>query len=194
MKTWLALAILTPVLALPAAPRLTEGNPASTVRVLIFEDLQCSDCAAFHAQLEEKLLPRYGATVAFEHRDFPLAKHAWARKAAVAARFFERTSPQLALRYRHETMASQKQTTAENFAERLATFARANGVNARQALAALDDAELAALVEKDVQDGVARGVIHTPTAFVNGAPFVETIVFEEIAKTIDATLKETAKP
>ena len=64
---------------------MIEGNPKSNVRVVIFEDLQCPDCAVFRKMLDEKLLPKYKATVAFEHHDFPLAKHSWARQAAVAA-------------------------------------------------------------------------------------------------------------
>ena len=57
--------------------------------MIIYEDLQCSDCANFQRILDDRLLPRYGRRVAFEHRDFPLAKHAWARKATVAGRFFD---------------------------------------------------------------------------------------------------------
>ena len=63
---------------------LVEGLAESKVRVLIYEDLQCPDCAAFRRMMDEKILPRYQDRVAFVHRDFPLAKHAWARKAAVA--------------------------------------------------------------------------------------------------------------
>ncbi len=189
MKTWTVLAMLT-TLALSAEARLVEGNPDSPVRVVIYEDLQCPDCAAFRVMLDEKLLPKYGGKVAFEHRDFPLAKHAWARKAAIAARYFQGISPELALKYRRETMASIKQTTADNFGARLAEFAKTNGADPDKALAALDDPALAAAVEKDFQDGVARGVAHTPTAYVNGTPFVETFTFEEISKAIDGALAE----
>ena len=45
------------------------------------------------------------------------------------------------------------------------------------------------MVEKDYQDGVARGVSKTPTVFVNGQPFIETFTAEEISKAIDAELK-----
>jgi protein-disulfide isomerase len=191
MKTWtLLLTMLTPTLALGAGQRLVEGNPASPVRVIIFEDLQCPDCAAFREMLDEKLLPKYAGTVAFEHRDFPLARHAWARKAAIAARFFQGVSAELALKYRRETMASIRQTKPENFEARLAAFAQANGIEGERAVAALADATLAEAVEKDYQDGVARGVAHTPTALVNGAPFVETFTFEEISKAIEAALAE----
>jgi protein-disulfide isomerase len=41
------------------------------------------------------------------------------------------------------------------------------------------------LVERDMAHGVARGVVHTPTVFVNGKPFVETFPAAEISKAID---------
>jgi protein-disulfide isomerase len=193
MKTSLAVALFVPVLLAAAGPRLVEGNPASPVRIVIFEDLQCPDCAALRTLLDEKLLPKYGSRVAFEHRDFPLARHAWARKAAIASRFFEETDPALALKYRRDTMASIRQTTPENFSERLSAFAKAAGIDPGKPLAALDDKRLDSLIEADYQDGVARGVAHTPTAFVNGVPFVETIGFEEISKAIDAALREAGQ-
>jgi protein-disulfide isomerase len=55
-------------------------------------------------------------------------------------------------------------------------------------VASLDDARLAALVEEDYQEGVARGIAHTPTVLVNGRPFVETFAVEDVAKAIDAEL------
>lgn len=185
--------IAVALLASGLAPtqRLVEGNASSPVRVLIYEDLQCSDCADFRRMLDEKLLPKYGTRVGFEHRDFPLAKHACTRKAAIAARFFQETSAALALKYRRHALASIKATTPANFDERLAEFAKSNGADPAAAIAALDDPRYAAIVEKDFQEGVARGVVHTPTAFVGGAAFVETITFEEISKAIDAALAES---
>lgn len=172
---------------LPAA--LVEGNPAAAVRVVIYEDLQCSDCAAFRRMLDEKLLPKYKDKVAFEHRDFPLPRHAWARPAAVASRFFETIRPSLAVEFRRHALENIKATSAANFPERLAAFARAHGADPEKALAALSDKMFAAAVEEDYQEGVARGVSRTPTAFVNGRPFVETFTFEEIAQAIDGELK-----
>ena len=172
-------------------PGLTEGKAGSPVRTVIYEDLQCPDCADFRVMMDQKILPRYGARVEFLHRDFPLAKHAWARRAAVAARFFEERDPRLALKYRRETMAHLREIKADNFAEKLAAFARANGVDEAAALAALDNPKYAEAVERDYQEGVGRGVAHTPTVFVNGRPFIETFTFEEISKGIDEALAET---
>lgn len=177
--------------ARPAARKpMVEGNPESPVIALIYEDLQCSDCAAFRRMMDEKLLPKYSDKVAFVHRDFPLAKHAWARRAAIAARFFSERDPELGLAYRRYTMAGQEGATPENFNDRLTAFCKSHNIDPNEAMAALSNAAYAAAVDKDYQDGVGRGVVHTPTVFVNGKPFIETFSFEEIAKGIDEALAQ----
>ncbi len=173
------------------AQGMTEGRAGSTVRAVIYEDLQCSDCAEFRQMMDTQILPKYGDRVEFVHRDFPLAKHAWARTAAVAARFFAAKDPKLGLEYRRHMFAHQREITVENFNQRLADFAREHAVNADDAVAALGNARYAEAVERNYQDGVGRGVIHTPTVLVNGVPFVETFTFEEIAKGIEAALAQT---
>jgi protein-disulfide isomerase len=171
-----------------ASERLVEGTAGSPVRVLIYEDLQCPDCADFRKVLDEKLLPKYHSQVAFEHRDFPLAKHAWARKAAIAARFVAATKPDLAVAFRQYLMGHQGEINAENFNGVLDRYARAHGMDPAQAIAALDDKQLAAAVQQDFEEGVARGIAHTPTVLVNGTPFVEQFTYEEVAKAIDSEL------
>ena len=174
--------------ALLAQPPV-EGNPASPVRVVAYEDLQCPDCAAYRRMMDERLLPAYKDKVAFEHRDFPLPRHAWARKAAIAARFFEAVKPQVAVEFRRYMFANIKQTTPGNFEDRLGAFAKEHGVDATGAIAALNEPRFNEMVERDYQDGIARGVSKTPTVFVNGQPFIERFTFEEISKAIDAELK-----
>ena len=174
-----------------AQTHLVEGKADSRVRVVIYEDLQCPDCADFRVMLDQKLLPKYGAKVAFEHRDFPLPKHKWARQAAIAARFFQQQSTALAIQWRQETMHEQARITPESFPAHYAAFAKRNGIDAAKAEAALNDPALVALVQKDCDDGVARGIAHTPTALVNGAPFIETITFEEISAGIETAMKES---
>jgi len=188
MSGRLLVALLASVAGLSAERPLVGGLAESKVRVLIYEDLQCSDCAVFRRMMDDKILPRYATRVAFVHRDFPLAKHAWARRAAIAARYFGNRKPELGLAYRRQIMATMKETTPDNFNSRLSQFAKDNGLDPAPVLAALDDARLAALVERDFQDGVARGVVHTPTVFVNGSPFIERFSFEEISQALDDAL------
>jgi protein-disulfide isomerase len=86
-------------------------------------------------------------------------------------------------------MVNMKAITPANLKDRITEFARKHGVDPAKAVASLDDARLAAAVEKDFQGGVARGVAKTPTAFVNGQPFIETFTFEEISKAIENELR-----
>ncbi|MBZ5595201.1 MAG: DsbA family protein [Acidobacteriia bacterium] len=188
MSGSLLAAFAAAAVGISAQQSLVEGPTESKVRVLIYEDLACPDCAAFRQMMDEKLLPSYTARVAFVHRDFPLAKHAWARRAAMAARYFAGIKPELGLAYRRHIMATIPQTTMANFNEHLSQFARENGADPKPALAALDDQRLGALVERDFQDGVARGVSKTPTVFVGGKAFVESFSVEEISQAIDDAL------
>ncbi len=176
------------IIAAASEPHLVEGAAHSPIQVLIYEDLQCPDCAHFRVMLDQQLLPRYAAKVRFEHRDFPLPKHAWARPAAIAARHFEEVQPGLGLAFHKHAFANLRKITAENFDTQLAQFAGGHAQDPARTVAALRDQRLIGLVEKDYQEGIARGIAKTPTVLVNGNPFIETFAFEDVAKAIDAEL------
>ncbi|MDZ4801888.1 MAG: thioredoxin domain-containing protein [Bryobacteraceae bacterium] len=186
MRTITALVFAAAMLA--GQERLVEGNPKSPVRVIAYEDLQCSDCAIYRKTMDEKLLPKYAGTVAFEHRDFPLGKHLWAKPAAVAARYFDGVKPELGVAFRQWAMANQESIQPETFEAKLVEWAKLKGQDAARVKAALADAKLVKAVQEDYEEGVARGVARTPTVFVNGEPFIETFTAEEISKGIDAAL------
>jgi protein-disulfide isomerase len=189
MRIALVALMLAAGVNLSAAPGgVVEGNPASPVRVLIYEDLQCSDCANFELLLEQKILPKYGSRVAFIHRDFPLGKHDWARPAAMAARWVWQQDSRAGIAIRRELMAEQNTVTLQNLKAWLTEFAERNGLNRKGILDALDDKTIAAAVDQDLQGGVARGVSRTPTVYVGGQPLVETIVYEDLARALDAAL------
>ena len=184
---------LIPVLMFAAASSaavkpLVEGNASSQVRAIIYEDLQCSDCAVFREMMDKRILPKYGDRVAFEHHDFPIPRHKWARQSAIAARYFETVDPKLSLEWRRYSLANHKEITAETFNGKLSDWAKAHSVDPGKAVAALGDKTLAAAVEDDYQEGVARGIAHTPTVLVEGEAFVETFTFEEISKGLDRAL------
>ena len=179
--------------AMLASGAPVEGNAKSPVRVISYGSLQCPDCAAYRRMMDEHLLPKYGDRVAFEHRDFPLEKHKWARQAAIAARYFDTISSSLGVEFRRWAMSNIPNLTPETFNDKLREWAKAHGADPSKAVAALNDGTLAKLVEEDYQDGVARGVARTPTVFVNGEPFIETFTVEEISKGIDSALAATKK-
>ncbi len=171
------------------APTLVEGNPKSLVHVVIYEDFQCLDCAHFRKMMDEKLLPKFKDTVSFEHRDFPLPKHDWARKAAVAARYFQSIRPDLSIRFRRFVFANVLKIDAENFDQWLKKFAKKEAQDPAAALAVLNDPTLKQSVEKDYEEAVAKGIAKTPTVLVNGQPFIETFEYEDLAAAIEEQLK-----
>jgi protein-disulfide isomerase len=179
------IALAITALAFGSEAQLMEGNSKSDVRILIYEDLQCPDCAHFREMLDRQILPRFGQKAAFEHRDFPLPKHKWARKAAIASRFFGTVSPKLAIEWRRYALSNLSRITPENFNETVSAFAREHGADPARAIAALDDKAFADAVERDYQDGVARGIAHTPTVLVVDEPFIETFTFEEISASLE---------
>ena len=167
---------------------IVEGNAASTVKVVIYEDLQCGDCENLRALMDSKVMPRYGSKVVFVHRDFPLGKHNWARPAAVAARWVYTQDPELGITFRREIMAEHQHITVETLKPWLQEFATRNQLDPRGIVSALTDPRLNALVDQDYQGGVARGVSHTPTVIVGGQTIVETVLYEDLAKAIDIEL------
>jgi protein-disulfide isomerase len=168
--------------------RHVEGNPKGAVRVLIYEDLQCPDCSVFRKALDERLLPRYSASVAFEHRDFPLPKHTWAKEAAVAARYFQALNPMLAADFRRTVQGNLGKVNSEGFRSWLIEFCRDRQLDTDKALAALNNSTYAQAVEADYQAGVAAGIRRTPTVIVGGTSFVETIDIGALQRSLDALL------
>lgn len=167
---------------------VVEGNPGSSVRLLIYEDLQCDDCARFEAMLEQKILPKYGARIAIVHRDFPLGKHDWARQAAVAARWVWQQGSALGIQIRRELLSEQDHITAASLNTWLADFASRNNLDPKAIVASLNDPRLNALVDQDRQGALARGVSNTPTVYVGGLAFKDPIVYEDLARALDEAL------
>jgi len=163
------------------------------VTVTIYTNLQCGDCTVFDAMLNDHLLPKYRSRVKFLHRDFPLGKHAWAKAAAQAGRRFDEIACGLAAGWRTFILNRIKTTTPETLADRVREYAAEAGVDAEQVLPALTDAKLAAAVEADVREGEARGVVKTPTVFVNNEAFIEVFTVEEITAGIERALGQ-ARP
>ncbi|NWF84478.1 MAG: thioredoxin domain-containing protein [Bryobacteraceae bacterium] len=87
-------------------------------------------------------------------------------------------------------MARRRTIQPETFEDWVREFATRNKLDAARAAASLNDPALAAAVEAEFQEGVARGIARTPTALVNGVPFIETFTVEEISQGIDQALKE----
>lgn len=174
--------------AFAAHTDVVEGNAASSVKLIIYEDLQSDDCAKFEAMLEQKILPKYGSRIAVVHRDLPLGRHDWARTAAVAARWVWQQDSVHGIDIRREILSEQDHITAASLNAWLTDFAGRNRLDPKDIVASLKDQRLNALVDQDRQAAVARGVTSTPTVYVGGVSFVAPIIYEELARALDEAL------
>ncbi|MCC7234242.1 MAG: thioredoxin domain-containing protein [Bryobacterales bacterium] len=171
--------------------RAVEGSAQSAVRVVIYEDLACQDCAGFRRVMDETLLPRFGSTAAFEHHDFPLAQHVWARRAAIAARHFDGVEAGLGMAWRRFALENLHGMDDAGFPSWLDRFTEAQGAGAAAAARqALSDSVLAGAVDRDQAAGIALGVKKTPTVLANGVWFVERFPVEDLVKAIAEAVKE----
>jgi protein-disulfide isomerase len=167
-----------------------EGNAKSPIRVRIYEDLQEADCAKVRLLLDSQLLAKYGAHVAFEHHDFPQSGHGWARRAAMAARFFDARNPKLGIEFRRQILASRETVTSDDLPAWVVTFARQFAVDPVGAVASLESPTLSAMVDQDMADGAARGVARAPMVFVGEQP----VELKSISESIEAALTAAKKP
>jgi protein-disulfide isomerase len=93
----------------------------SDVAIVVFEDLQCPDCAQAHPQLLEAAA---ASKVPLVIHDFPIPRHAWAFPAAVLARYFAAQSPALGLEFRSFIFKNQPAINVDNLRQFGETFAK----------------------------------------------------------------------
>jgi protein-disulfide isomerase len=162
-----------------------EGHPSrgdvnARVTLVEFTDFECPSCAAMQPVLDE-VLKSYGDRVRFVVRNFPLTKHAHARKAAEAAnaaqaqgKFFEYTS-----------LLFKRQNALD--VPSLKKYATEVGLDRVKFDAALDGGTYAAAVRRDLDDGGIFGIDSTPTIFINGVELLD-VSAEGLRAAIDKAL------
>jgi protein-disulfide isomerase len=171
------IALLTLASSAVAADATVLKPPrGAAVAIVIFEDLQCADCAkAYPAVCETASAHKVPVVL----HDFPLPMHNWAFDAAVWARYFDKTSADTGNEFRKFIYANQIQITRDNLPQWAQKFAVEN----KMALASDKDPDgkLANLVKADYLLGQRIGVEHTPTIWVVSNSGVSGPLVEEVS-------------
>ena len=191
---WLfALAVL-----LPSGSAVAWGGDTSMLRppkgakvaIIVFEDLECPDCARA-APLLHDAAKAY--KIPLVQHDFPLKQHPWSMEAAVNARYFDTKSEKLGDDYRLYIFQNQPYITKQNLRGYSEKFAEQNKV----VLPFVVDpsGELAAKVNADAQLGQRIPLDHTPTIYIvgntaHGPQFLEVKDRTELYQMIDQVMKE----
>jgi protein-disulfide isomerase len=145
------------------AGRAFRGPADAPVTIVEFTDYQCVFCRRHVETTYPALLAHYGDDIKYVVRHFPISEaHPRAAQAAEAAecagdqgRFFEY----------HETLFRYSRELSD---ENLVSYARGLGLDVAGFQRCLDSGRKAGIVEQDIQDGLVRGVMGTPTFFING--------------------------
>jgi protein-disulfide isomerase len=162
------------------------------VAIVVFEDMQCPDCARAHPLVEEAARTYKIPVVRY---DFPLPQHDWSMEAATIARYLEKKSKKLGDDFRTEIFKHQSEITKTNLRPFAEKFAAARKID----LPVIVDPQgkLAAEIMADKDFGQRTGITHTPTIYVvnnqtSGTPFVEVVDRSKLFELIDQ-MKRTAQ-
>ena len=156
----------------------------SKVAIIVFEDLECPQCAHVEPTLEDAVK---NYKIPLVRYDFPLPQHSWSFVAHVTARYFDTKSKELGEQYRSWVFANQNFVTKINVRGMSERFATEHHV----ILPAFIDptGELAAKVKEDKAVGERVGIDHTPTIYVVGdsqkTPFIEVTDVTKLFNIID---------
>jgi len=170
------------------------------VAIIVFEDLECPDCARA-APLVLEAAKTYKLPVV--RYDFPLPSHLWSFDAAVMARYFTNKSAELGVAFREYIFQHQPEITGANAMDeaaqkqRLRAMAEKFSQEHKTTLPFVIDPQgkLAAAVRADRDLGTRIGIEHTPTLYVvnnsrSGRPFIEVVDRSQLFQLIDQMKSE----
>ncbi|NIM51711.1 MAG: thioredoxin domain-containing protein [Gemmatimonadales bacterium] len=150
----------------------TEGRPYqgpedAAVTLVEFTDYECPFCAQYFQLTYPNLLAKYEGKLRYVIRNFPVNSiHPRAQKAAEAAECADDQGKF----WEYHDILFQRQTALE--VESLKRYAAELGLDAEAFDRCVDSGEKAAVVFRDLQDGLNYGVRGTPTFFINGRMLV----------------------
>jgi protein-disulfide isomerase len=164
--------------------------PGAKVAIVLFEDLECPDCARAYPAVWEAANAHKIPVVRY---DFPLPKHPWAFDAAVYARYFDTKSQKMGDDFRGFIYQSQPLITRQNLRQFVQKFADDNKVPLPFAID--PEGNLRDKVKSDYAQGEKIGLERVPTIFVVGqgnvsTPFVEVVDRDQLSQIIEDMQKK----
>ncbi|MFA6296813.1 MAG: prolipoprotein diacylglyceryl transferase [Patescibacteria group bacterium] len=159
-----------------------KGDKNAKITIVEFSDFECPFCEKAEPTLK-KILDTYSGKVKLVYRDFPLAMHKDAQKAAEASQCANDQGKYW--EYHDKLYANQKALTVADL-KKYAGDLKLDTVKFNQCL---DSNKFADEVKKDLADGEAVGVDGTPAFFINGRKIVGAQPFEAFKQIIDEELK-----
>jgi protein-disulfide isomerase len=158
------------------------------VTLVEFLDFECEACGAAYPFIEQ-LREQYDGRVTFVARYFPMPSHKNANNAAYAVESAARQGKFEQMYQRmYETQAEWGESQ-DSKASLFRTYAEELGLNMTQYDADVKSPEVAARVQKDIDDGTELGVRGTPSFFLNGQQLMPSST-EQFTQAIEDALAQ----
>ncbi len=193
MSRWSLRLLLLLGLALGTAATLSAQNDTSPlhppkgakVALVVFEDLECPDCARAAPIIAEAERTYKIPVVRY---DFPLPQHPWAFDAAVMGHYFDSKDAKLGVQFREYIFKNQNAINPATLRMYADKFAKEH--NTTLPFVVDPQGKFAAEVRADRAVGNRVGIDHTPTLYVvsdnkRGKPFVEVTDRTQLFQIID---------
>ncbi len=163
--------------------RPLRGPKDAAVTIIEFTDYECPFCQRYFETTYPALLTQYGDRVNYTVRHFPVSyQHRRAHKAAQAA---ECAGDQGSFFAYHEVLFKNTRALDDRS---LVGYGAQVGLDMRRFETCLESGEKAGVVDDDVQAGIARGLMGTPSFLVNGRVIVGAQPFEIFQRLIEREL------
>lgn len=173
-----------PVFQIATDDQPEKGNPSALVTLIEFTDYECPSCAQTQPVID-RIAAEYADRVRIVVRDFPLAQHKHAFKAAEAAE----AAREQGKYWEYVSVLFRNQSALT--IDRLKEYAGHLGLDRARFDAALDSGKFAEKVRRDMQEAMRLGVNSTPTIFVNGKRVNER-TYEGLKSVIEEALKSAS--
>jgi protein-disulfide isomerase len=185
-----AVLLLASTVAWGVDTSMLKPPKGSKVAIVVFEDLECPQCAKA-APLLHDAAKKYN--IPLVQHDFPLRQHPWSLEAAVNARYFDTQSPKLGDDYRLYIFQNQTFITKQNL--RGVTEKWAADHKLTLPFVVDPSGQLTAKVEADRDLGTRIPLDHTPTIYIvndsgRGAPVTEVTDLTQLYEKLDEVMKE----
>jgi protein-disulfide isomerase len=171
----------------PSVLRPPKGSP---VALVVFEDLQCPQCARA-APLLNQAAQTY--KIPLVQHDFPLPMHNWSMNAAIIARYFDTHSKAVGNAFRDYVFEHQREILPDN----LRSFAEKFAAEHKVELPFVVDpaGKLSALINADRELGKSINLDHTPTIYIvsdkkTATPYLEVKDLSQLYAMIDTMKRQ----
>jgi len=164
----------------------SKGSPTAPVTIVEFSDFQCPFCRQVVDTLT-RIEERYGDSIRFVFRDFPLPMHPDAPKAAEAAACAHEQGQFWAM---HDKLfAAQSNLKVPD----LKRTARDLGLNGDAFDRCVDSGKFESQWQQNRSEGQKYGVSATPTFFINGRMVTGALPYQQFSAIVEEELERATR-